>query len=194
MFERFTAPARRVVQDAGAHARQLHHPLIGTEHLLLALLDPASGIPAVVLREAGVHPDRVREQLDRLVTPAAGTLTQDDAQALRSIGIDLDAVLARLEQSLGPDAWTTPAPAPRRGLLRRRPKAWTVRFGPRAKKVLELSLREALALRHNYIGAEHILLGLIRDGQGMAAKILTDAGLDLDQLRRATLARMTTAA
>lgn len=197
MFERFSTPARRVVKDAQMHARQLHHPLIGTEHLLLALLDPASGTPAAVLREAGIDPERVRAHLARRVQPAPGPLTEDDAQALRAIGIDLDAVLARLEQSLGPDAWPAPAPAPRRGLLRRRLPAWSAagpRFGPRAKKVLELSLREALALRHNYIGAEHILLGLLREGQGLAARILFDAGLDLKQLRRAVLARMPTAA
>ena len=60
---------------------------------------------------------------------------------------------------------------------------WT----PRSKKVLELSLREALALKHKHIGTEHILLGLIREGQGLAAKILADRGLDLKQLRDKTI-------
>jgi ATP-dependent Clp protease ATP-binding subunit ClpA len=57
-------------------------------------------------------------------------------------------------------------------------------FSARSKKVLELSLREALRLRHNYIGTEHILLGLVREGQGLAALVLTEAGIGLADLRR----------
>ncbi|MDK6486837.1 Clp protease N-terminal domain-containing protein, partial [Streptococcus agalactiae] len=56
-------------------------------------------------------------------------------------------------------------------------------FTPRAKKVLELSLREALQLGHNYIGTEHILLGLIREGEGVAAQVLTNLGADLQTVR-----------
>ena len=63
-------------------------------------------------------------------------------------------------------------------------------FTQRAKKVLELSLREALQLRHNYIGTEHILLGLIREGDGPAAQALADAGVDLPDLRRRVLDRL----
>ncbi|PZG05647.1 Clp protease [Nonomuraea aridisoli] len=63
-------------------------------------------------------------------------------------------------------------------------------FTPRAKKVLELSLREALQLRHNYIGTEHILLGLIREGQGLAVQALTDAGADLADVRQRVLGRV----
>jgi len=60
--------------------------------------------------------------------------------------------------------------------------------------VLELALREALALRHNHIGAEHILLGLLREGDGLAARILTTSGADLQQLRRAILGALSPAA
>ena len=63
-------------------------------------------------------------------------------------------------------------------------------FTPRAKKVLELSLREALQLRHNYIGTEHILLGLVREGQGPAAQSLTGAGVDLVGIRQRVLDRV----
>jgi ATP-dependent Clp protease ATP-binding subunit ClpC len=60
-------------------------------------------------------------------------------------------------------------------------------FTPRAKKVLELSLREALQLGHNYIGTEHILLGLIREGEGVAAQVLLNLGADLEKVRSAVI-------
>lgn len=197
MFERFTTSAREVVAGAQAHARQLGHPYIGTEHLLLALLGPGTGPAGAVLRRAGVEPGRVRDDIDRLIGTAPGVLTGKDAAALRAVGIDLEAVVACVEQSLGPDALASPScPPPRRGLLGRRPnrESASPRFGPRTKKVLELSLREALALRHSSVGAEHILLALLRQGDGLAVTILTDAGLDLHQLRHATLSALDAAA
>ena len=65
-----------------------------------------------------------------------------------------------------------------------------VPFTPRAKKVLELSLREALQLGHNYIGTEHILLGIVSEGEGVAVQVLTKLGVGLDAVRRATLDAM----
>lgn len=67
-------------------------------------------------------------------------------------------------------------------------------FTPRAKKVLELSLREALRLHHNEIRTEHVLLGLLREGQGLAALLLVARGLSLDELRRRVLERLGNAA
>ena len=193
MFERFTRSARDVVVQAQQEARQLRHAHIGTEHLLLALLSPEAGIPRRVLHDMGVDAPRVRADVERLVGAPPKILSDEDAAALRTIGIDPDVVLARIEATMGPDALTPPCPEPRRSLLPRRQEGH-LRFTPRAKKVLELSLREALALRHNYIGPEHILLGLLREGNGLAAKILTDSGLGLDELRRATLAALDEAA
>jgi len=197
MFERFTLSAREVVTGAQEFARQLRHPYVGTEHLLLALLEPSAGLASAVLRDAGVDAAHVRLDVERLVGPEPRALTAEDAAALRTIGIELAAVLGRIEQSLGPDALTrAPCPPRRRSWLRRRQskRPRSPRFAPRAKKVLELSLREALALRHDYIGAEHILLGLLREGDGLAAKVLTDSGLDLHTLRRATLSALSSAA
>jgi ATP-dependent Clp protease ATP-binding subunit ClpA len=193
MFERFTRPSRAAVMRARDESRQLKHGHIGTEHILLALLDPeppdegVDDIASRVLREAGVTPAHVRAEIERLVASGPVRLSDEDAEALRSVGIDLKAVLARIEENFGPDAVLAPPPAPRRGLLRRRkPYPGGSRFTPRSKKVLELSLREALRLNTNYIGTEHILLGLIREGQGLGAKILADSGVDLDELRTAT--------
>ncbi len=188
MFERFSTQAREVVMGAREEARELGHRYVGTEHLLLALLVPNRGGAAAILAGAGLDHDRVRAGVTWLVGEPG--LSGGDAAALRSIGIDLDAIRAKLEQTFGPGA-LDPEPAARpKGLFRRKstPSASgdTVRFSDRAKKVLELSLREALRLKHNYIGTEHILLGLIREGNGLAAKIIVDAGLNLADLRRAT--------
>ena len=197
MFERFTVPARNVVLRAKVEAGELRHPYIGTEHLLLALLNEDAGIAYAVLRDAGVDHDRVRADVQRLVDAPRPILGEEDAAALRTIGIDLDTVLGRIEESFGPDALDPPAPPPRRGLLGRRqrgtPRGFP-RFAPRAKKVLELSLREALRLKHNHIGTEHMLLGLIREGEGLAMKILVEAGVSLPDLRAATEARLRRAA
>ena len=91
------------------------------------------------------------------------------AQALESMGISLDAVREQVTDIIG--------------VGQQRPTAH-IPFTPRAKKVLELSLREALQLGHNYIGTEHILLGLIREGEGVAAQVLVKLGADLNRVRQ----------
>ncbi|MFE9453896.1 Clp protease N-terminal domain-containing protein [Streptomyces sp. NPDC006739] len=107
MFERFTPDARTAVVHAQEHARRLGHQHLGCEHLLLAVV--ATDQPAgAALRERGVTPERVEEEIVRQVGLGAGsalfgTLNRD---ALASIGIDLDAVRARIEESFGPDALT----------------------------------------------------------------------------------------
>ncbi|MCL4313178.1 MAG: ATP-dependent Clp protease ATP-binding subunit [Actinobacteria bacterium] len=90
------------------------------------------------------------------------------AKALESLGISLEAVREKVEETIGP-ASTPPSGSPP--------------FTPRAKKVLELSLREALQLGHNYIGTEHMLLGLVREGEGVAAQVLVSLGADLGRVR-----------
>ncbi len=90
------------------------------------------------------------------------------AKALESLGISLDAVRAQVEEIIGQGQQAPSGHIP---------------FTPRAKKVLELSLREALQLGHNYIGTEHILLGLIREGEGVAAQVLVKLGADLNRVR-----------
>jgi hypothetical protein len=136
MFERFTDRARRVVVLAQEEARLLNHDYIGTEHILLGLIQEGDGVAA---------------------------------RALESLGISLDAVRARVEDIIGRGDEQSPSHIP---------------FTPRAKKVLELSLREALQLGHNYIGTEHILLGLIREGEGVAAQVLVELGGDLERVRQ----------
>src|SRR5215510_9881465 len=91
------------------------------------------------------------------------------AKALESLGISLDAVRQQVEEIIGQGQQAPSGHIP---------------FTPRAKKVLELSLREALQLGHNYIGTEHILLGLIREGEGVAAQVLVKLGADLSRVRQ----------
>ena len=91
------------------------------------------------------------------------------AKAMESLGISLEAVRAQVEEIIGQGQQAPSGHIP---------------FTPRAKKVLELSLREALQLGHNYIGTEHILLGLIREGEGVAAQVLVKLGADLNRVRQ----------
>ena len=91
------------------------------------------------------------------------------AKALESLGISLEAVRNQVEEIIGQGGSSPSGHIP---------------FTPRAKKVLELSLREALQLGHNYIGTEHILLGLIREGEGVAAQVLVKLGADLSRVRQ----------
>jgi ATP-dependent Clp protease ATP-binding subunit ClpC len=91
------------------------------------------------------------------------------AQALESLGISLAAVRQQVEEITGQGQHAPSGHIP---------------FTPSARKVLELSLPEALQLGHNYIGTEHILLGLIREGHGVAARVLADHGADLSRVRQ----------
>ncbi|HUY51255.1 MAG TPA: Clp protease N-terminal domain-containing protein [Streptosporangiaceae bacterium] len=107
MFERFTPAARTVVVCAQEHARRLGHRYIGCEHLLHALVSTGQAA-SVVLREHGVTPERVEEEIVRRAGLGAGAVlfADLDRDALASIGIDLDAVRARIEASFGPEAVT----------------------------------------------------------------------------------------
>jgi len=182
MFERFSTQARWVVTTARARAKELGHRHVGTEHLLLALVSPEAGGTAEILTGVGLTGDGVRADINRLL--GSGRFGDGDAAALEAIGIDLNAVRAKVEELFGPGALEPEVPPTRYGLFGRKVSGGP--FTPRSKKVLELSLREAIRLKHDTIEAEHILLGLVREGEGLAAKIMVDAGVDLTALRRAT--------
>jgi len=202
MFERFTSEARNVVVGAQEQARALEHRFIGTEHLLLSML-ANDDTAARLLRERGVTVESARAMIERYVGGVPPRLTPSDAEALRAIGIDIDEVRRRLEENFGPNPLAAPPQEPVRrrfGLRRTRRQrgggqrgggqrggpgiTGHIPFSPRAKKVLELSLREALRLKHRSIGTEHVLLGLIREGQGLGALVLAEAKVDLAELRR----------
>jgi ATP-dependent Clp protease ATP-binding subunit ClpA len=186
MFEHFTERARGTVVFAQEEARVLHHSSIGTEHLLLGLLRDNASVGCTALDRLGVRLDDVRSEVVRVVGEGPlGALEEGDAEALRAIGIDLDEVRRRIEETFGEGAleWIRPA-GRRRG--RRKPcvpSAGRIPFTPRAKKVLQLALRESRALRHEYIGTEHILLGLVREPEGLAAGMLAERDVSDQRVR-----------
>jgi ATP-dependent Clp protease ATP-binding subunit ClpC len=135
VFERFSDPARRAVVFAQEEARLLEHNYIGTEHILLGLLNVPDGVAARTLQSLGIALESVRGEVEKIIGRGGGT-----------------------------------------------PSAHVL-FTARAKKVLELSLRESIQFRHNHIGTEHILLGLIREGDGVAAEVLRTLGVDLSRVR-----------
>jgi len=178
MFERFTDEARAVVVGAQDQSRRLRHNYIGTEHILLSL-SATEGDTGALLRAHGVTPDAVEAVIRRLlaVKPARPAL---DREALAAIGIDLDQVIERIEAAFGPLAME---PRTQRRRWRRRSascpplgRGGHIPFTPRAKKCLELSLREAIALHDRNIGTEHLALGLTR-GDGLAPQILAALGV-----------------
>jgi ATP-dependent Clp protease ATP-binding subunit ClpA len=191
MFERFTERARNVVVHAQGEARGLGHAYIGTEHLLLGLLRESSGVAGRALDRLGIERDAVRSDLVRLVGEGPPIrLGEQDAEALRSIGIDLEEVRRRLEEAFGTGAlerWDRVRRWRRRGrcetVASHVPFAGHIPFTPRAKKVLQLALRESRQLGHGYIGTEHILLGLVREREGMAARILAQRGASDQRVR-----------
>jgi ATP-dependent Clp protease ATP-binding subunit ClpA len=233
MFERFTPDARAVVAHAGQHARRLGHRYVGGEHILLAAV--SAGQPAsAVLCAHGVTPERVEEEIVRRVGlgAGAGLFGGVDADALASIGIDLDAVRARIEASFGPRALANAAQtlhqAARGSRVSRRrwPPSWVrhalrrrtrrtrpgmtgaaasspspmeaagrvqgpgqLPFTPAAKKILQLTFREALAVHDSHIGVEHIGLALTSVKRGLVPVILTATGASAPALRAGILNR-----
>ncbi len=140
MFDRFTDRARKVMGLARQEAQRFNHSYIGTEHILLGLIQEGSGVAANVLRNLDIDPDKIRAEVEKIV---------QDGPAMQALG--------------------------------------QLPFTPRAKKVLELASEEATNLRHNYIGTEHLLLGLIRENEGVAAQVLMNLGLKLEEVREEVL-------
>jgi len=173
MFERFTYDARQAVILAQEEATRLHHGWIGTEHLLLGVLC-SGGAPARLLADFGVDAGGVRDEVVRIVGRGEHDI---DPDALATLGIDLDAVRERVENAFGPGALDRRRGC-RRGLVGPR-----IPFTRRAKKALELTLREGIALGDRELRGEHLILGLLREGDGVAARMLAARGVTHDAVR-----------
>jgi hypothetical protein len=187
MFERFTDKARMVVIAAKAKAQERGDDQIRPVHMLYGLA-ASDGVAARALTALGVDAAAVDRELGRTGTaggaPGGGTPAGEDyagdAEALAAIGIDLDEIKRRIEESFGPGALE------RVPLTPKGPLNWTgnrLPLSEQAKLSLALSIREARALHHNYIGTEHLLLGLLRVAERhprgeFAAATLRDLGLD----------------
>jgi ATP-dependent Clp protease ATP-binding subunit ClpC len=140
MFDRFTDRAKKVMSFARQEAMKFNHEYIGTEHILLGLVQEGSGVAANVLKHMTVDLEKIRHEVEKIVKTGPSMVTMGQLP-----------------------------------------------FTPRAKKVLELSLEEASQLSHNYIGTEHLLLGLIRENEGIAAQVLMNLGVKLDEVREEVL-------
>jgi len=179
MFEKFSKGTRSAVVTAVEEAKQLRSERVVAEHLLLGLLRQGDPDLAGVLAQAGI----TRELLvDRLAATAKDRpLGTEDAAALRSIGIDLDAVNRSVEASFGPNALERAAAPKRKGRGGLVAGAGHIPFSAEAKKSLELSLREAIAHRDKTIQDTHLALGILH-ASGSAMDIV-GGRTPLDQLR-----------
>ncbi|MFD3812712.1 Clp protease N-terminal domain-containing protein [Rhodococcus sp. NPDC058639] len=182
MFEKFADSARSAVVAAQSEAKRLEAQRIHPSHLLLGVLVSADEPLRALLADADLTVDGLRA--DCAAQASGDALGAEDAAALDTIGIDLDAVKSRLEETFG------------EGVLDRDPSGqggagranlWGrlghIPFDKDAKKVLELSLREALARHERVIRAEHVLLGVLRGGDP-SATALVEAHVHRDELRR----------
>ncbi len=140
MFDRFTDRAKKVMSFARQEAQKFNHEYIGTEHILLGLVQEGSGVAANVLKNIDIDLEKIRHEVEKIVKTGPSMVTMGQLP-----------------------------------------------FTPRAKKVLELSMEEASALSHNYIGTEHLLLGLIKENEGIAAQVLMNLNVKLDEVREEVL-------
>jgi ATP-dependent Clp protease ATP-binding subunit ClpA len=171
MFERFTRNARAVVIGAQEVAHRHGATEVRPAHLLESLASREGTLATQVLADLGAPADEVRRVVRGFGSQYSGVLDAEDAEALRLLGIDLDDVIRRIDQDLN-DGHEP---------IRKGHK----RFSPESKKVLELSLREALQLGDGFIGTEHILLALLRHGDSTALETLKAFDLTVADVRRA---------
>jgi ATP-dependent Clp protease ATP-binding subunit ClpA len=143
MITNFTPRAQQVLALARKEADRLDHNYIGSEHLLLGLIEFGKGVAVNVLQKMGLNLVTVRLEVEK----QAGKGSEP-----KVIG--------------------------------------NIPYTPRSKKVLELAQKEAAALNHTYVGTEHILLGILREGNGTAARVLTSLGINLEETRREILCEL----
>jgi ATP-dependent Clp protease ATP-binding subunit ClpA len=170
MFERFTKPARQVVLDAVTEAERERAPRVTDQHVLLALVGKETRA-AGVLESAGLTRDVLVEAF--AAARRRGGLTDGEADALRSLGIDVDAVVEQVERDHGANALAEPSRLGRHG---------RVSFAPDAKALLVDTLRQAVDRRERRIGDEHMLLALAA-GNGVTAQVLAAHGLSYPEVR-----------
>jgi Clp amino terminal domain, pathogenicity island component len=153
---------------------------VGTEHLLLGLFGEDT-VASRAMESVGLTRAAVTGAVRAIVGECPELASRPDPDALAAVGIDLEVVRRSIEASFGPGALEGTR-AWRRSRARR--------FTPRVKKTLQLALREALSLEHPYLGPEHVLLGLVREAEGVAAAILGRQSGSLAAVREAVMGQL----
>ncbi|NKY88344.1 Clp protease N-terminal domain-containing protein [Nocardia veterana] len=181
MFERFAKAPRAAIVVAQEEARELRSPSIDVEHLLLGLAMSPDRQLRRILSDNDISADGVRDVLGR--AHPEKPLGDEDAAALKAIGIDLDAVRDSVRATFGEDVFAEPPsePEPGRGRFRLGGSLTFghIPFSRDAKKALELSLREAVSRGDDRIEAGHVLLGLLRVANPTTRALLGgDQGMD----------------
>jgi hypothetical protein len=186
MFERFSPAGRRVVHLAGSEARVLRQVRVGTEHLLLALAGGNFGSPSETLRDFGITRPTLIDQVVRSGSLSPARLTNEDARALETIGIDLGDVRAQAEAAFGPGALEWDPPACKTGRI----DPAVLSFADETKMVFEHSLEEAGRLCRESAGPEHVLLAILRHPHILAVRLLRRLGPSRAAVRDRLLARL----
>jgi ATP-dependent Clp protease ATP-binding subunit ClpC len=140
MYERFTDPARKSMQLANKVAQRYRHEYIGTEHILLGIVEEGSGTATKILQSLKIDLQKIHLEVEKIVRSGPDMVT-----------------MGKLPQT------------------------------PRAKKIIEYAMEEARGLGHNSIGTEHLLLGLVREREGVAGHVLMNFGVGLDDVREAVV-------
>lgn len=140
MYERFTNRAKKVMNIANRDSQRLNHEHLGTEHILLGLIDEGTGVAAHVLKKFDLSSRRIRQEIKKNVQTVSEIVSMDKPPQTSH-----------------------------------------------AKKVIENAMVEAQHLKHNYVGTEHLLLGLLREEDSLAVKVLQDLGLNIEETRNEVL-------
>ncbi len=157
-LSKFTERARKVLTLSQEEAKQLNHNYIGTEHLLLGLVSEGEGVAARVLSSLGVELDKARNEIMSILK-RGHEKSNPVLSKIKSAMMQGEIVIAGRQ----------------------------VVLTQRAKKVIDLAADEARLLGHQYIETEHLLLGIIREGEGLAVGVLESLGVDMGKLRAQTL-------
>ncbi|THA73476.1 peptidase [Streptomyces sp. A0642] len=177
MFERFTKGARAAVTGAVTHAERADAGSVTEEHLLLALLDQEGSRASFAVAALGLKARRASVEAALADARRRGGMTKADAEALADIGIDLTAIVSRIEEAHGEGALL-------RGRAERRWWSGNRAFTKEARKILEKSLRIALGRGDRFIGEEHLLLALTAS-PGVVADVLAEHGATYGTVDRA---------
>lgn len=223
-LKNFNQRARKVLMLAQKQAISLNHSHIGTEHLLLGVINEPDSTGAVVLSELGIELEELKTKVVSMLGSSniatngdphlsfaakrAIQISLDDAFStnqfsvntghlllgimqeetglvaalLEDFGLDIIKVQLKVSEVLKRSTITTPPVIIMEGV---KMSDKFEKFTPRARKVLTLAQEEAQRFNHNYIGTEHLLLGLLREGDGVAAKVLDNLGIELHKVRSA---------